>query len=243
MVTAELPVLTCNATPSRCIGARCSASMQQHNAHREPHHEAVAACCPVEGEVRVLRPHVDDVKTVLVAIQLLEACLDGLGTGAVSTSRVAHQHQNAFPAAVGCSAAAAGFVKWPQLRCVRMPTATMLHSKGVIMTAEICNSQPCPAFHARLMHVRACVLPQRASASQHHFMHMIVSVNSASQSAAVSRSLHSYAVNAERTSKPDPAPMDSAARLNRGMPPMMPLPEKRGPLLVLDPSEPLCAAD
>jgi hypothetical protein len=89
------------------------------------HHEAVAACCPIEGKVGVLRPHVHNVEVVLVAIQLLKASLDSLRAGAVPAARVAHQHQHTLSAAARCAAAPRP-VEWPQLRSTRRAAPAML---------------------------------------------------------------------------------------------------------------------
>ena len=111
---------------SLCMTDSCYNTQNMIQSPRS-HHEAVAACCAVEGEVRVLRPHVHDVEVVLVAVQLLEAGLDGLRAGAVPAPRVAHQHQHARLAAARCAATPRP-VERPHLCGTRRAPATMLQN-------------------------------------------------------------------------------------------------------------------
>lgn len=88
----------------------------------------------------MLRPHVHDVKVVLVAVQLLEAGLDGLRAGAVPAPRVAHQHQHALLAAARCAAPTRP-VERPQLRSTRCSPAAMLqnNTEAMWMVPDRCN--------------------------------------------------------------------------------------------------------
>jgi hypothetical protein len=98
----------------------------------------------------VLRPHVHDVEVVLVAVQLLEAGLDGLRAGAVPAPRVAHQHQHALLAAARCAATPRP-VEWPQLRSTRYSPAAMLQSTTEPVWADCLVGASCSVRTCRLM--------------------------------------------------------------------------------------------